>query len=165
MAVTTQNSSEYEKMYGTTLDEVYPDEMHGKHRHAKFTCIQSGTGDAGSSFALAKLPAGRVTLLLPLSFAYVNWTTASALLDLGWDAYVNLSDGAAVAANAAGICNDIDVDAVGVRTFTTGALAAHLLTGYQVTFESREGVVIRATSPTAIVAGDDLCGFLTYVVD
>lgn len=165
MAVTTQNSAEYEKLYGTTLDEVYPTEYHGKTRIAFFTCTQSGAGDAGSSVALCKLPPGRVRLLLSDSQAYVNWTTASATLDIGWDAYVALSDGAAVAADDDGLVAAMDVDAVGIRQFSTSAPAALLLTGYTYLFESREGVVIRATSNTAIVDGDDLVGYLTYVTD
>lgn len=165
MPVTTQNSTEYESLYGTTLATLYPTEYAGEFKYAHFTCDQSGAGSATSSVALCKLPAGRVRLLLSQSVAYVNWTTASATLDLGWDAYTALSDGSAVAASSAGLVAALDVDAVGLRTFSTNATAAAIAAGYTKLFESRDGVTIRATSPTAIIAaGDDLVGHLCYVM-
>lgn len=165
MAVTTQEATEYTSLV-TTPATLYPDQYHGMVRSTKFTHTQSGAGDATSSAAIAKLPAGRVTLLLDTSYAYVNWTTASATLDLGWDAYVALSDGAAVAADPDGLVDGMDVDTVGRRVFSTSAVAALLLNGYEKTFESRTGVTIRATSQDAAIAtGDDLCGRLYYIVN
>ena len=165
MAVTTQYSTEYTSVYQTTPPTLLSTaEKHGVVRHAYVTCLQSGAGDATSSFALFKLPPGRVRLLLSLSRAYVNWTTASATLDLGWDAYTNMS-GATVAADPDGLVDGLDVDAVGFKTFE-GAIAANVLLGGSYVFESKDGVVIRATSQdTAIVAGDDLVGSFFYVVD
>lgn len=162
MAVTTQESTEYTALV-TTPSTLYPDQYHGVMRVARFTHEQSGAGDAGSSVAICKLPPGRVRVMLSSSWAYVNWTTASALLDLGWDAYTALSDGSTVAASTNGLCNDIDVDAVGIRQFSTGASTAAIADGYSYLFESKTGVTIRATSPTAIVSGDDLRGHLAYV--
>lgn len=174
MAVTTLYSTEYNQAYVTSPpDNLTTDVNHGKMRIAFFTCDQSGTGDATSSFALCKLPAGRVKLLLGLSGAYVNWTTASHTLDLGWDAYTD-QDGVAVVADPDGIIDGLDVDAVGFRSFwgnATGALntnftpAAVDVTGATKTFSSQGGVVIRATSQdVAMVAGDDLVGWLCYVI-
>jgi hypothetical protein len=163
MPATHQLSTERAaQVAGTTQ---YPTELHGQTRIAFFTHTQDGAGDATSSVALARLPPGRVRLLLSDSQAYVNWTTASATLDLGWDAYEALSDGASVTADPNGLVDGMDVDTVGIRQFSTGAVAGVLLTGYSYVFESRDGVVIRATSQdTAIVNGDDLVGYLTYVV-
>jgi hypothetical protein len=136
----------------------------GQVRFAHFTHDQSGAGDATSSVALVKLPAGRVRLLLPLSWAYVNWTTASAFLDLGWDAYIGL-DGVEVAADPNGLVDGMDVDTVGIRQLSTGAVAAVVAAGYTKLFTSKGGVVIRATSEdTAIASGDDLVGSLAYVL-
>lgn len=165
MAVTTQKSTEYTNATATPVVNASPAEMGGRVRVAYFNHVQSGAGDAGSSVALCKLPAGRVRLLLGSSFMYFNWTTASALCDLGWDAYVD-ENGVAVVADPDGLINDLDVDAVGLRSGEDlVTLAAIIATGGTKVFESREGVVIRATSPTAIVDGDDLFGYFMYVLD
>jgi hypothetical protein len=94
----------------------------------------------------------------------VNWTTGSATLDLGWDAYTAM-DGTTTSADPNGLVDGLDVDAVGFRTFE-GAIAANLLLGGTYLFESKDGVVIRATSQdTAIADGDDLVGCFFYVID
>lgn len=164
MAVTTQKSTEYTNATATPPVNNATTEEHGRVRIAFFTHTQSGAGDATSSAALCKLPPGRVRVLGSLSRAYVNWTTSSATLDLGWDAYTNLSD-TAVAADPDGLIDGLSVDTVGFQTLE-GAIAANLLTGGTYVFESKGGVVIRATSQdTAIADGDDLVGYICYVVD
>jgi hypothetical protein len=161
MAVTTQYSSEYDAAYVSNTGNLETHEMAGRVRCAYFTAAQSGAGDATSSVALVKLPAGKVRLLAAQSKAYVNWTTASATLDLGWDAYVDI-DGAAVVADPNGIDDGVSVDTAGFQTFGSALTA----TGGTKVFESQGGVVIRATSQdTAIADGDDLVGCLLYVVD
>ena len=91
-------------------------------------------------------------------------TTSSATLDLGWDAYTD-NAGSTVAADPDGLVNGLDVDTVGFQTFE-GAIAANLLTGGTYVFDSQDGVVIRATATdNAQVAGDDLVGYMAYVVD
>lgn len=162
MAVTTQNGTEYANTVATPVVNNSTSDVHGRVRVLVFTHNQSGAGDATSSVALGKLPAGKVRLLLAGSGAYVNWTTASATLDLGWDAYTG-QDGTAVAADPDGLINGLDVDTVGYQEFGVGTLAA---TGGMKVFESKDGVVIRATSQdTAIVDDDDLVGVLYYVID
>jgi hypothetical protein len=164
MAVTTQKSTEYTNVTATPITSNNTTEEHGRIRLAFFTHAQSGAGDATSSVALCKLPPGRVRLLASLSRAYVNWTTSSATLDLGWDAHTNLS-GTAVAADPDGLINGLSVDTVGFQTLE-GAIAANLLTGGTYVFQSKDGVVIRATSQdTAIATGDDIVGYLAYVLD
>ena len=161
MAITTQYSTEYNQAYVANTGNLDSQVQAGRVRVAYFTCAQDGAGDAGSSFALVKLPAGKVRLLASQSKAYVNWTTASATLDLGWDAYT-APDGTAVTADSDGLDNGIDVDTAGYQTFGSVVTA----TGGTKVFESKDGVVIRATSAdTAIVSGDDLVGFMLYVVD
>lgn len=163
MAVTTQSSTEYTAL-GTDASTLFNTELYGVPQIAYFTHDQSGAGDATSSVAICKLPPGRVRLLLPSSVVWCNWTTASATLDLGWDAYVALSDGSAVAADPDGLYDGLGVDTAGFYRFDTG-IAALRLTGGTKLFESRDGVVIRATSQdTAIVSGDDLAGYLMFVV-
>lgn len=162
MAVTTQKSVEYTNATATPPVNNSTAESHGRVRIAYFNHVQDGAGDAGSSVALVKLPAGRVRLMLPGSAAYVNWTTASATLDLGWDAYVN-REGDAVVADPDGLVDGLDVETAGYKTLTpVAALAA---SGGTKVFESQGGVVIRATSPGAIATGDDLVGYFLYVLD
>ena len=163
MAVTTQKSTEYTNATATPVTLNEANVYHGSVRIAFFTHDQDGVGDAGSSVALCKLPAGKVKVLLKSSNAYVNWTTSSATLDLGWDAYTDIN-GTAVAADPDGLVDGLDVDTVGYQTLE-GALAGIIATGGTYTFETQSGVVIRATSPTAMVDGDDLVGYLLYVVD
>jgi hypothetical protein len=164
MAVTTQKSTEYTNATASPPVNNSTAEEHGRMRIAFFTHTQSGAGDATSAVALVKLPPGRVRMLGSLSRAYVNWTTSSATLDLGWDAYTDL-DGDAVAADPDGLINGLSVDTVGFQTLE-GAIAANLLTGGTYVFESKGGVVIRATSQdTAIASGDDLVGYICYVLD
>ena len=164
MAVTTQNSTEYANTVAVPVVNNNTTEEHGRMRIMFFTCLQDGAGDATSSVVLGKLPPGRVRVLASLSRAYVNWTTSSAALDLGWDAYTAM-DGSTTAADPDGLINGLSVDTVGFQTME-GAIAANLLTGGTYLFESKDGVKIRATSQdTAIATGDDLVGYLAYVLD
>ena len=160
MAVTSQKSTEYTNATSSPVVQNAVHDYHGRVRIAYFTHDQDGAGDAGSSVALCSLPAGKVRVLLASSSAYCNWTTGSATLDLGWDAYTN-TDGNAVAADIDGLVDGLDVDTAGYQTFGAGTTA----TGGTYLFESQGGVVIRATSPGAIAAGDDLVGYIMYVVD
>ena len=160
MAVTTQKSTEYTNATSSPVVQNAVHDYHGRVRIAYFTHDQDGAGDAGSSVALCSLPAGKVRVLLASSSAYCNWTTGSATLDLGWDAYTN-TDGNAVAADIDGLVDGLDVDTAGYQNFGAGTTA----TGGTYLFESQGGVIIRATSPGAIVSGDDLVGYIMYVVD
>lgn len=166
MAITNEESTEYTNVFITEPKVMNPvSSWGGKLQIAFFTHDQSAAGDATSDVALVKLPPGRVRVLLGLSQAYVNWTTGSATLDLGWDAYTGL-DGVAVAADPNGLVDGMDVDTVGVRTFSTGAVAAVTATGFTKVFTSKDGVVIRATSQDqALASGDDLVGWIAYVCD
>ena len=161
MAVTTQKSTEYTNATSSPVVQNAVHDYHGRVRIAYFTHDQDGAGDAGSSVALCSLPAGKVRVLLSSSNAYVNGTTGAATLDLGWDAYTN-TDGNAVAADIDGLVDGLDVDTAGYQNFGADQTA----TGGTYTFETQGGVVIRATSQdTAIAAGDDLVGYILYVVD
>tara|TARA_R110002110_G_scaffold57604_6_gene164489 strand:+ start:1826 stop:2320 length:495 start_codon:yes stop_codon:yes gene_type:complete len=164
MAVTVQKSNEYTNATANPVVHNNTTEEHGRVRIAFFTHLQDGTGDTGSSVALVKLPPGRVRLLGPMSSAYVNWTTSSATLDLGWDAYTNMA-GATVAADPDGLVDGLSVDTAGFFTFE-GAIAANVLLGSSLVFESKDGVVIRATATdNAQVDGDDIVGYMAYVLD
>ena len=168
MAVTTQYSNEYaDQFVSGSLAPVYPTEVRGKDCTDFFTTAQSGAGDATSSFAIVKLPPGRVRVYLAKSGMYVNWTTASATLDLGWDAYTDLN-GDAVAADVDGLIDGISVESAGVIGFEeltasagAGVTAAN---AYTKVFESQDGVVLRLSSTdTAIADTDSANGWITYV--
>lgn len=138
---------------GGTLHQVY------------FTHEQSGAGDATSDVKVVKLPPGRVRLMLGLSAVYVNWTTASATLDIGWDAYTDFG-GNAVDADPNGLVDGLDVDTVGIQegqdlvTALTSAAAGTKI------FESQEGVTITFTSQDEVLAdSSDLAGYLVYAKD
>ena len=161
MAVTTQKSTEYTNQTATPPEFVQPTEMAGRVRIMYFTHDQSGAGDATSSVALGKIPGGRVRLLLSMSKAYVNWTQGSATLDLGWDAY-NAIHGTTTAADPDGLVDGLNVDTAGYFTFDEDTTA----TGGTYVIESKDGVIIRATSQdVALAAGSDLVGYIAYVVD
>jgi len=169
MAVTTQLSDQYKLQYSSTQSElgtVYGTEVKGMLRAEYVTHTQSGAGDATSSVALCKLPPGRCRLILPLCYFYINWTTASATIDIGWDAYTQL-DGTAVAANPDGITDGLSVDTADVYGWEelSANIGAGITAdvGYAKLFDSKEGVTIRATSQdTAIAAADDLAGVIVY---
>ena len=164
MAVTTQNSTEYANTVATPPVMNQPTEDHGRMRIKYFKHTQSGAGDAGSSVVLCKLPGGKVRMILALSRVYVNWTTSSANLDLGWDAYTAMDD-STTAADTDGLVDNTSVDSVGYFNFEGGLAATKALGGTYV-FESKDGVVIRATSQAAAMAdGDVIAGYIVYVVD
>ena len=164
MAVTTQKSTEYTNATADPVVNNESTEYQGRLRVMFFTHDQDGAGDATSSVAIGKLPSGRVRVLLGLSRMYCNWTTSSATLDLGWDAYTD-GDNTAVAADPDGLIDGLSVDTAGYFNME-GALAGIKATGGTYVFQSMGGVVIRATSQdTAIADGDDLVGYIVYVID
>lgn len=159
MAITTQIGVEFTAALVTQPPTLLDANVWGgRLRMLEFTHAQDGAGDATSSVKIARLPAGQVTLLGNLCRCTHNWSTASAFMDVGWDAYTNV-DGTAVVADSDGIDDNIDVDTAGSTAFGTAVTA-----GYKV-FDSKEGVDIRLTSkPTAIADGDTVQGYLIYVM-
>jgi hypothetical protein len=139
MAVTTQYGVEYTSIFQTeppAPNETH--EWHGRLRTAYCTHVQSGVGDATSIIYLFKLPPGSVRLMVPMCWAYVNWTTASATLDMGYGAYTNLA-GTAVAADVDGIIDGISVESAGVIGFeeltASAGAACTAANGYTVLFD------------------------------
>ena len=164
MAVTTQLSAEYTIQTTTPIANSNTVDKHGKLRTLFFTHDQDGAGDANSTVTLGKLPAGKVKIIGGLSRMYVNWVTSSQTMDLGWKAYTDLN-GDAVALDVDGLVDGLDVDAVGYFDME-GGLAATKATGGTHVFESKDGVVLRATSQdVALGDGDDLIGWIVYIVD
>lgn len=159
MAVTTQKSTQVTNTDATPPVMEETSDLHGRMRIAYFDHTQDGAGDATSSVEIVRLPPGTVRLLGALSRVEHDWTTASATMDVGWDAYVDL-DGDAVAADADGIDDGIDVDTAGATAIGSA------LTADTKVFTSREGVSIRLTSQDEAIADTDTAsGYLVYVVD
>ena len=163
MAVTTQLSAEYTIQTTTPIVNSNTVDKHGKLRTLFFSHDQDGAGDANSTVTLGKLPGGKVKIIGGLSRFYCNWVTGSQTMDIGWKAYTDLN-GDAVALDVDGMVDGLDVDAVGYFDMESN-IAAGKLKGGNYTFESRDGVEITALAIAALVDGDDLNGYITYVVD
>ena len=161
MAVTSQEGTEYALLNTSPPTIQNKQVLGGKVEIAYISHTQSGLGDATSDVAVAKLPAGRVRLLGPMSSVYVNWTTAVATMDVGWDAYTDFG-GAAVAASINGIDDGINVETAGYQTLGSAVVAA----GGTKVFESQSGVTIRFTSTdVALAASSTVAGYIAYIAD
>ncbi len=137
-----------------------PTDHHGKVRMARVTYTQVANGDAGDLLQMCHLPAGRVTVHGLLSNLYINLTTSSMAIDIGWAAYTDL-DGADVAADPNGLDSALDVDTVG----TFNICSVQVATGSTYTFESDEGVTLEMVLTTDVAASDVVIGFIAYVAD
>ena len=167
MAVTNQYGTEYTQALITKpSSHLDTSTWGGRLRGAFVSHVQSGAGDATSDVTIWKVPPGTVRLILPMSFLYINWTTTSATIDIGWGAYTDLN-GDAVAADPNGLVDGLSVDTVGVQAFEELALLAGLVTsGYTKVFSSRDGVDLKLTSQdVAIANADAVYGMLTYMQD
>lgn len=160
--MTTFYSNEMTKILAVPFVPLSPVEHHGKLRFAKVTYLQVAAGDAADRIQLCKLPAGRVRLIGRLSNLYVNLTTATQFIDIGWAAYVGL-DGVAVDADPDGL--DDNIDAESALTTLVGTVAAVLATGGNKLFESQEGVVITLDCVEIPAENDTIDGFIAYVLD
>jgi hypothetical protein len=168
MAKTYQNSTQHANTVAVPPTMNDPSDHHGRMRIMYFSHDQDGVGDAQSYVRLGKLPAGKVRLFMGLSRAYVNWTTGSATINLGWEAYQDLT-GTTVASDEDGLINGIVVDTVGYFGLegASGSTGAPLkATGGTKSFESNSGVVIIASAwDYALADGDDIAGYMVYTID
>lgn len=161
MAVTNQESTEYTNLSATPPTVQDKTVLGGQVALAYFAFTQSGAGDATSDAIVAKLPAGRVRLIGPMSSVHVNWTTASATMDVGWGAYTDFG-GTTQSADPNGIDDGIDVESAGFQTLGSALTA----TGGTKVFESREGVTITLTSQdVALANGSTAIGYIAYVAE
>ena len=158
--MTTFYSVEMTKVLATPPVPLSPIDHHGKLRMAAVTYQQVANGSAGDILQMCKLPAGRVKLHGLLSNLYINLTTGSMKVEVGWLAYTDL-DNAAVAADPNGLDSTLDVDTAGI--FNIGAVLAAV--GNVKTFESTEGVILTMTLTTDVAANDDVNGYIAYVLD
>ncbi len=157
----TNNSVEYAKIYATEPAElVDANEWAGRLRIQRFTYTQSGAGTVGETLAAVKLPAGKVRVLLPLSYIHTSGLGTSGTIDVGWEAYTD-RDGTAVAADPNGLKDGIDAASAGadVPTGTVG-------TDETYEFDSRDGVVITLQfNDNPLDDTDTVKGYFIYVND
>jgi len=156
MAVTTEESVQ---VAATT--KLSANQQHGVIRYAQFDFTQgAAAGDATSTAALVKLPAGKVRVLLSQSFVAFSAMGTATTMDLGHLAYVD-QDGVDVAVDP----NDLD-DGVDVSSAGTLIPAGTLGGGENKEFSSRSGVTITAQFNDAeLPIGGTLNGHFAYVVD
>lgn len=160
MAVTQQTSTQISNSVSFPAVMNPTHDWHGRLRIARFDYTQSGQGDAGSLAELAKLPGGRVRVILPLSRIAFASMGAARTMDLGWLAYTD-DDGNSVDADPNGLDDGIDVATAGSANpgGTIGGDETHL-------FSSQTGVTVTAQINDGTF--DDLKtlkGYLIYVVD
>ncbi len=148
MAVTTQNSSQMNKVDGVTAGRLDITEARGDLRTLTFGFTQSGAGDANSVARLFKLPPGKVRLV-DLRFTH---DALGGATDVGTEAYVAKLDGTDVAADATAIAS---------ASATTNAGSKDIFVNQML--ESRHGVVVYATFAAAIADGKKVAGVATYV--
>lgn len=160
MAVTTLQSTQLSNLDATPPVPENTFNVHGRLRIAFFDCVQVGAGDAGSSFEIVRLPPGKIRVLAHLSWLEAATVAASATLDIGWDAYTDLA-GDAVALDVDGILNGGDVD----TTANINMADVATITAGTITFESQDGVSVRATFIGALVAAETLRGAIIYIQD
>lgn len=120
--------------------------------------VQSGDGDANSTVILAKMPAGRVSILLGSSYLHVTGMGTSRTIDLGHNGYTGL-DGVAVAADPDAFNNNTAASAD--VNFQPGVNAN--ATGRIITIESKAGwdVVLTVEGGT-IPDTTDIDGYLLF---
>ena len=145
------DSDEYALQVGANATPLDPTQAHGRVRvgHFNFGAL---TAAADDTLNLLKMPAGKVRVLAlhVISSAFV----ATADLDVGYGAYTNRSDRAAVAADPDAFANDLDVATGG--TFHTYP---------DVVIDSTGGWTLTGTLATAGASADTLSGWIEYVVD
>ena len=156
-------SEQVTKLDAVPAEPINVDELHGKVRIARFDYDQVAQGAIGTIIQLCKLPAGRIRLLGRESALYHSALDTGVTLDVGWAAYTDFA-GDAVALDAAGLDDGVDVAAAGVVRL--GTVAAVLAECQTKVFESQEGVVIMGTIGVAVIPADGvLKGYIAYVLD
>jgi hypothetical protein len=161
MAITTQDSAQLANSAGEPRVMNPTTEAHGRLRFARFSYTQAGAGDAGSIARLARLPKGRVRVILPLSRIAFSAMGASRTLDLGWEEYLAADGSGAVAADPNGLDDGVDAASAGavVPGGTVGSDETML-------FETMTGIVLTAQiNDGTIPDAATLSGHIAYVMD
>ena len=145
------DSDEYALQVGSTATPLDPTQQAGRVRvgHFNFSSLSPAASD---TLNLLKMPAGKIRILrLCLKKSAFN---ATAVLDVGYGAYTNRSDGAAVAASANAFADNIAMDA----TTDVDQLV-------DVTVDSRGGWTLTGLFQVAGGSTETLKGWIEYVID
>ncbi len=170
MAVTTETSVELANQLAHPPVEMESNYIYGKTRVYLVSFTQgAAAGDATSTARLIRLPAGKIRLLAASSWLKNSAWTATAVLDIGWEAYRDKS-GAVVAADPDGIVVGMTVatasTAWSLAAPTGGTQGAGISGDLTKVFESSSGVVIAGATRTAgIAAGGTLKGYIIVAVE
>lgn len=158
MAVTTQTSTELTNILSATPTTYEASAYGGELRFIPFTFTQAGAGDSTSVIDLAKLPAGNITLIGGLSKIYNSALGTSAVLDIGYTAYVEPDD-TSVTASETAFGTDLAVATAGSVAIDDGLG----MSGSRIALNSKNGVTVRAkVKAAAIPSGATLNGYLVY---
>jgi len=159
MAVTTQNSTEWDAIYGGDPSVLRADQWYGKLRILAYNFTQSGAGDANSLARLFKLPT-RCSLIGPLCRAEWSAMGAGRTMDIGPVAYTE-PDGDAVIADEDGLIAAEDVSSAGNSVYD-GAL----IVGGIWAPNSRDSITVQAKIEAAAVGdGETIKGYAIIVVE
>lgn len=155
-------SEQITKLIAVPAEPIDVDELHGKIRIARFDYTQVAEGAIGTVIQLVKLPAGAVRVIGTNSVLYHSALGTGVTLDIGWAAYTNQLTGAAVAADADGLDDGLDVAAAGTKRPGSVVVAE----GGSKLFESQEGVILTGTIGVAVIpAAAVINGYICYVTD
>ena len=173
MAATIETSVELANQLAHPPVEMESNYIYGKLRVYLVNFTQgAAAGDAATSRQrLIRLPAGKIRLLAASSWLKNSAYTATAVIDVGWEAYRDKSGAVVVA--------DLDGIVVGrLATASTtwnlamadddvaGAQGAGISDNLTKVFESSSGVVITASNRTeTIPAGATLKGYIVVAVE
>lgn len=145
------DSIEYAKQVGSTATPLDPTDAHGRVRIGHFE-FSSLTAAAADTLNLLKMPAGK-TRVLALHLV-TSAFAATADLDIGYSAYTNRSDRAAVVADPDAFANDLDV--------ATGG-AFHVYP--DVVIDSTGGWTLTGVLALAGGTTETVKGWVEYVID
>lgn len=158
MAITNQNSTQLAAALAEPSEYMDPSEHSGKKRASYFSFTQSGAGDADSTIVLAKLPAGRLRIVLDETRIANSALGSGRTLNIGLQAYTS-KDGSAVAAD-----DDALKAGVAAASAATAAISAAAGADPTVFVNSRDGVTIEATVKGGTIPdAATLFGVITYI--
>jgi hypothetical protein len=172
MAVTVETSVELANQLAHPPVEMESNYIYGKVRVYVINFTQgAAAGDIASTQRLIRLPAGKIRLLGASSWLKNSPYTATAVIDVGWEAYRD-PKGVVVVADPDGLTVGRLATASTIWSLVVddddvaGAAGAGLSDNLTKVFESSSGVVISASNRVATIpAGATLKGYFTVAVE
>lgn len=151
MKMAAFDSDEYALQVGSTATPLDPTQAQGRVRigHFNFAAL---TAAANDTLNLLKMPAGKIRILRVC--IQKSAFGAGGTLDMGFGAYTNRSDGAAVAADPDAFVANLAMDA----TTAVDQLV-------DVVVDSRGGWTLTGLLETAGATAETLKGWIEYTID